>query len=237
MNNEKQYVEFKVAAVSSNTNSFGLYQMVLVSREGAAFTACKSDPPSKGTVLTLPLESGMITSSIGFHFEIPRKLENAPPAIMEELWAPVKKQKSKHMKKAFTLFELLIVITILVIIALIFVIPATKMLGFSGIEYSDGSRTGVNYKISKKGLIWKTHEGALSLQMMTRDAEGAMVNQVFGYSVSDPSVARDIETFSASGRPITLHYKEYLFRGYKYGSTGYDIVKVTGGEQPTAEQR
>ena len=45
-----------------------------------------------------------------------------------------------------------------------------------------------------------------------------------------------IETFSAGGKPITLHYKEYLLRGYKYGSTGYDIVKVSGGEAPKAEQ-
>lgn len=141
------------------------------------------------------------------------------------------------MKKAFTLLELVLVLAVLFVLALIVFIPAAKMLGFNGIEYSDGSRTGVNYKISKKGLIWKTHEGELSLQMMTRNAEGAMVNQIFRYSVSDSAVAKDIETLSSSGRPITLHYKEYLLRGYKYGSTGYDIVKVTGGEQPAAEQR
>jgi hypothetical protein len=81
-------IEFKVAAVSSNTNSFGLYQMVLVDRTGLAFTACKSDPPPQGAVISIPVEAdGMITSSVHFHFEIPHKLEKAPQSVVDELWA------------------------------------------------------------------------------------------------------------------------------------------------------
>ena len=137
------------------------------------------------------------------------------------------------MKKAFTLIELLVVLGVIVLLV---GGCGAKLLGARGIEYSDGSRTGLNYKISKKGIMWKTYEGELSLRLTARDSEGGLVNQIFQYSVSDPSVAKDIETFSAGGKPITLHYKEYLLRGYKYGSTGYDIVKVSGGEAPKAEQ-
>ncbi len=80
-------VEFKVAAVSSNTNSFGLYQMVLVSRSGMAFTACKSDPPQQGATISIPVAAdGVITSSVAFHFEIPHKLEKAPQDVVDELW-------------------------------------------------------------------------------------------------------------------------------------------------------
>lgn len=140
------------------------------------------------------------------------------------------------MKKAFTLIELLVVIVILVIFVSLVGGSGAKLFGAKGIEYSDGSRTGLNYKISKKGVLWKTYEGELSLQLTTRNSEGGLVNQVFNYSVSDPAVAKEIETLSAGGKPITLHYKEYLMRGYKYGSTGYDIVKVSGGEAPKAEQ-
>lgn len=84
----QKIVEFKVAAVSSNTNSFGLYQMFLVSLGGLVFTACKSDPPQKGAVISIPLAvDGLITSSAAFHFEIPHKLEKAPQAVVDELWA------------------------------------------------------------------------------------------------------------------------------------------------------
>lgn len=36
----KNNIEFKVVAISSNTNSFGLRQMVLLSRSGLAYKAC-----------------------------------------------------------------------------------------------------------------------------------------------------------------------------------------------------
>ena len=81
-------VEFKVAAVSSNTSSFGLYQMFLVSRDGLVFTACKSDPPRQGEIISIPVAvDGVITSSAAFHFEIPHKLEKAPKPVVDELWA------------------------------------------------------------------------------------------------------------------------------------------------------
>lgn len=81
-------VEFKVAAVSSSTNSFGLYQMFLVSRSGEAFAACKSAPPPRGSIVSIPVGAdGMITSSAAFHFEIPHKLEKAPQAVVDDMWA------------------------------------------------------------------------------------------------------------------------------------------------------
>ena len=79
-------VKFKVAAVSSNTNAFGLYQMLLISRSGEAFTACKSDPPPQGTTVSITVGTdGIITSSAAFHFEIPQKLNNAPQYVVDEL--------------------------------------------------------------------------------------------------------------------------------------------------------
>ena len=80
-------VEFKVAAVSDNANSFGLYQMILVARAGPAFTACKSNPPAAGQVVTVNVGSdGMIESSPHFNFEIPHQLSSPPESIIKELW-------------------------------------------------------------------------------------------------------------------------------------------------------
>ena len=80
-------VEFKVVAVSSNTNSFGLYQLILLSRSGEAFSACKSDPPPQGTTVSIPVGAdGMISSSTAFHFEIPHKLGDAEQHVVDKLW-------------------------------------------------------------------------------------------------------------------------------------------------------
>ena len=107
--------------------------------------------------------------------------------------------------------------------------------GGLNINYSTGQRTGIVYKISSdKGIFWKTCEGELSLQLTTRNSEGGLVNQIFEFSVSDPAVARALEAAAITGKPITVHYRQYLVRGYKYGSTSYDIDRVIAG--PSAEQ-
>lgn len=125
--------------------------------------------------------------------------------------------------------ELLVIIAIMAVFALLIGGCGAKLLGFRGMEYSNGQRTGVNYQISKKGWIWTTYEGQLSLQLLSRNSDGMMTNQIFQYSVSDPQVAEQIMTLSSSGAPITLHYKEYKFRGFRYGATNYDVVSVTSG--------
>jgi flagellar basal body-associated protein FliL len=130
------------------------------------------------------------------------------------------------MKTRITFIELIIIVIIIAIVASIVIFPTIRAAGGLNIEYSEGQRTGVPYKISKKGVIWKTWEGELSLQLTTRDSEGRMVNQVFRYSVADDAVARDIEAAAAANEIVTLKYKQYLVRGFKYGSTDYNVESV-----------
>jgi hypothetical protein len=78
---------FKVAAVSENANSFGLRQIVVVNREGEAYAIHRHDPPDKGSLLHLPVVGGAVTSTSGYHFEIPQKLSKAPQSVIDELWA------------------------------------------------------------------------------------------------------------------------------------------------------
>lgn len=100
------------------------------------------------------------------------------------------------------------------------------MVGCSGIEYSEGERAGVVYKISKKGLVWKTWEGQLSLGLNERDSEGAIVAKVFNFTVQDETLAAKIQKAAESGRRVTLKYNQKIFRGCSYGSTGYDVIEV-----------
>ena len=97
---------------------------------------------------------------------------------------------------------------------------------FPGFEYGNGIRTGVNYKLSKKGYIYKTWEGELSLQLRAPNSDGVSVNQVFNYSVSDEKVAEKIDIASQSGKVVTLVYKQYAFRGWGLGGSSYDVIDV-----------
>lgn len=98
--------------------------------------------------------------------------------------------------------------------------------GGLNIPFSEGQRTGIVYKLSKKGLIHKTWEGQMSLQMMTRNSEGQLVNEVFRFSVSDDAVAHQINAAAVRNEPLTLHYTQYFLRGWDKGGTGYDVTGV-----------
>lgn len=79
--------QFKVAAVSSNTNSFGLNQFVFMSRDGEAWTGLKSKLYSRekeGDLVNLPENREVGLSRLGF--ECPMQIEYAPDAVVEEVF-------------------------------------------------------------------------------------------------------------------------------------------------------
>lgn len=87
MNKQKQ---FKVVAVSSNTNSFGLYGMILMAKDGEAYEVAVNEiyKKNKNDIVCLPMKNGK-TNLLGdcqISFEIPRKLPNAPQKVIDEVW-------------------------------------------------------------------------------------------------------------------------------------------------------
>lgn len=125
------------------------------------------------------------------------------------------------MKKILIKF---VIITVgLMLVALI----TAWLAGLSpGMVYSEGHRSGVIYKFSKKGVFYKTWEGELSLGMTETDSGGAIVPRVFEFSVTDPKVIEKIDEAERIGKRVTLHYREYIWRGRYYGTTAYDILDV-----------
>lgn len=124
------------------------------------------------------------------------------------------------------------------VIAVLFVAAILYPIYGSGFEYSDGSRSGVVQKISRKGWIWKTWEGELNLGYAnSRSSEyGTQINPaIFYFSVSDPAVAETVEAAERSGNRVTVEYKQYWLRGYRYGKTSYDVTGVVRGDDERAE--
>jgi hypothetical protein len=79
---------FKVAAVSSNSNSFGLTGMVLVARDGTAYQVGASDLHlrRKGSVIAVPITGRRCLNFAQLGFEIPERLPQAPSAVVAEVW-------------------------------------------------------------------------------------------------------------------------------------------------------
>lgn len=82
--------DFKVVAVSSNRNSFGLKGVVLVARDGQAFEVGSNNLhlPQRGDVLVVPTKPGIGLDWGSLGFEIPRALDPpAPPDVVQQVWS------------------------------------------------------------------------------------------------------------------------------------------------------
>lgn len=74
--------QFKVIAVSENTNSFGLHQMILVAQDGETWKVASNAirVKEKGDVIILDKS----WSHLGF--EIPEQIDDAPNQIIKSVW-------------------------------------------------------------------------------------------------------------------------------------------------------
>lgn len=81
--------QFKVVMVSKNTNSFGLYGVVLLAKSGTAFEVGMNSlsVPKRDEILTCDLsDNNKLTGIRGRSYEIPQKLPSAPPHAIKEVW-------------------------------------------------------------------------------------------------------------------------------------------------------
>lgn len=84
---------FKVIAVSTNTNSFGLHQMVLVAKSGVTFKACANslNLAKKDSEVSVPvtIKNDKIVNYnfTALGYEIPEQMNNAPKEVLKEIFA------------------------------------------------------------------------------------------------------------------------------------------------------
>lgn len=128
------------------------------------------------------------------------------------------------MRRAYTLIELLIVVAIIMIVLAVVITPIVGLFGGLFPNYSEGERTGIVYKISKKGMIFKSFEGEMNLGGMA-DSSGMAVPNKFQFSVMDEDVAKKVSKASESGKRVTIKYTQYWMKPIKI-DTEYVIHEV-----------
>jgi hypothetical protein len=72
--------------------------------------------------------------------------------------------------------------------------------------YSEGNRSGLLQKFSKKGTMFKTYEGELILSSVKSSADVSLASEKFFFSVPDEALATRLLTLE--GTTVVLHYKE-----------------------------
>lgn len=114
-------------------------------------------------------------------------------------------------------------------ILLIVLITGTGVLSFwYWGTYSEGVRSGIVVKVSKKGYLFKTVEGQLNIQTLGAVKGASPLNESFEFSVSsgDEEVFHQLEAVSLSGERVSLHYIERFAVFPWRGETKYFVRKV-----------
>ena len=89
---ETMVLEFKVVAVSENTNSFGLRQMYMIGRQGEAYKGCfnylnvKKEGEVINAIVRLDMETGEIKEAEFVGGELVERLPDAPEMVVKEAW-------------------------------------------------------------------------------------------------------------------------------------------------------
>ncbi len=93
--------------------------------------------------------------------------------------------------------------------------------------YSSGTRVGTLVKFSKKGYVFKTYEGQLTIGGFTPDNDGALSN-VWEFSVQrgEEEVRQEIEAAMEKGEKVRLHYREMYYQYDWRGDTKYFVYDV-----------
>jgi hypothetical protein len=97
--------------------------------------------------------------------------------------------------------------------------------------YSEGNRSGVLQKFSKKGNIFKTYEGELIMSSISSTSSVTLASEKFFFSVKNDSLAKSM--FNFEGKRVSVHYDQKRKSLPWNGETEYYVnsVSVDGANQ------
>lgn len=90
--------------------------------------------------------------------------------------------------------------------------------------YSDGNRTGLLQKLSRKGTIFKTYEGEMVLSSIASTNNVALASEKFYFSVAIDSVAKKLQQYE--GKNVKVHYLQKNGTLAWRGDTEYIVDEV-----------
>lgn len=100
---------------------------------------------------------------------------------------------------------------------------------FLFVEWHIVKEHGVMYKVSKKGLIFKTLEGELNLGGFSEGEGTVMSQKIWNFSIKDKEVFDKLNTFQ--GKKIAVDYKEVIRVFFWQGDTRYFVTSVKALEK------
>jgi hypothetical protein len=94
--------------------------------------------------------------------------------------------------------------------------------------YEKGTMAGKVLRITEKGMLFKTHEGKISLESFGALKGVSPVAETFDFSVEDDKteVIQQLQEVALSGERVNLHFVRRYIRFPWRGDTKYFVDKV-----------
>jgi hypothetical protein len=125
------------------------------------------------------------------------------------------------------------------LIAIIVLLFIGVMLFIYYANISEGTRSGVIVKISKRGAIFKTYEGQMDLGSFGAVKDANQLSQTFNFSVEKghDELIEELEQVSLSGERVQIRYKEkYAVLPWR-AETTYFVYDIVRAENPKPQQK
>ena len=142
------------------------------------------------------------------------------------------------MQRGITLIEVILIIVIVGILAAL-LLPMGGCLMGCGEGYSEGERTGIIVKCSRKGVFssTKSWEAEMNLGGITSDGNGGFVGNIWRFTVEDEEVLKVVQDATRSQKPVTIRYTQWMCRPGCRSETGYFAKEIHYVEPPKAEKK
>ncbi len=96
--------------------------------------------------------------------------------------------------------------------------------------FSDGNRSGMLQKFSRKGNIFKTYEGEMVLSSIASTNGVALASEKFFFSVANDSIAKVVQNLE--GKQVKLHYLQKRAALPWRGESNYIVDEVLPEVKP-----
>lgn len=113
----------------------------------------------------------------------------------------------------------------LTIVILIVIVGAVGYLWISSWTYSEGTRSGQLIKVTKKGMIFKTHEAQLNMGGLRTTNTDGLEGNIWDFSIIDDALVLKLNELE--GRRVKVAYKERYKSMPWIGKTNYVAIDVT----------
>jgi hypothetical protein len=122
------------------------------------------------------------------------------------------------------------------VLAIVLVLVIGVFSFFYWVSYEDGYWAGKVLSVSKKGVLFKTHEGRLSMESFGALKNASPIAEVRDFSVESSSeeVLKELEQVALTGERVNLKFKRMFVRFFWRGDTKYFVTAVerVGGPAP-----